>query len=148
MLSCGGLLCYLLAVFCAKKRPPKTSKNEMLVFGLCSTSDDQLSDPSDASWLKCQKRPPISLKNEMLIFGLRLTSNDRPSDPRYESQPKYKKGPQVIEKWNAHFWIMFNFWWLFFQFIVFCVIFWWSISGLLAANFVIFWQSSVQKKAP
>ena len=23
-----------------KKKPPKSSKNEMLIFGLCSTSDD------------------------------------------------------------------------------------------------------------
>ena len=30
-----------------KKRPPKSSKHEMLSFGLCSTSDDQPSDWSD-----------------------------------------------------------------------------------------------------
>ena len=29
-----------------QKRPPKLSKNKMFVFGLCSTSDDWLSDPS------------------------------------------------------------------------------------------------------
>ena len=28
------------------KRPPKSSKNKMLVFGLCSTSDDRPSNPS------------------------------------------------------------------------------------------------------
>ena len=39
----------------AKKRPPKSSKNEMLVFGLHSTSDDQLSDPSGESRSKCKK---------------------------------------------------------------------------------------------
>ena len=33
----------------AKKRPPKSSKTEMLIFGLHSTSDDQTSDPSDES---------------------------------------------------------------------------------------------------
>ena len=48
----------------------------MLVFGLCSTSDDQLSDPSDES----EKRPPKSSKNKMLIFGLHSTSDDQPSD--------------------------------------------------------------------
>ena len=37
-----------------KKRPPKSSKNEMLSFGLRSTSDDQLSDESR---LKCEKGP-------------------------------------------------------------------------------------------
>ena len=31
------------------KRPPKSSKNEMLIFILCSTSDDRPSDPSDES---------------------------------------------------------------------------------------------------
>ena len=57
----------------------------MLIFGLCSTSDDWPSDPSDESQLKCEKRPPKSLKNEMLIFGLCSTSNDWPSDPSGES---------------------------------------------------------------
>ena len=52
----------------------------MLIFGLCSTSDDQLSDPSDESRLKCEKRSPKSLKNEMLIFGLHSTSDDQLSD--------------------------------------------------------------------
>ena len=33
----------------------KSSKNEMLIFGLHSTSDDQLSDPSDESHPKCKK---------------------------------------------------------------------------------------------
>ena len=28
------------------KRPPKTSKDKMFIFGLCSTSDDQMSNPS------------------------------------------------------------------------------------------------------
>ena len=50
------------------KRPPKSSKNNMFIFGLRSTSDDWLSDPSDERWLKCKKRPPKSSKNEMFIF--------------------------------------------------------------------------------
>ena len=37
------------------KRPPKSSNNEMLIFGLHSTSDDWLSDLSDESWPKCKK---------------------------------------------------------------------------------------------
>ena len=32
-----------------EKRPPKSSKNEMLVFGLCLTTDDQLSNPCNES---------------------------------------------------------------------------------------------------
>ena len=40
-----------------KKRPPKSSKNEMLAFGLHSTSDDQPSDLSDEIRLKCEESP-------------------------------------------------------------------------------------------
>ena len=57
----------------------------MLTFGLCSTSDDQLSDPRDESQPKCEKRPPKSLKNEILVFGLCSTSDDWPSNPSDES---------------------------------------------------------------
>ena len=53
----------------AKKRPPKSSKNEMLVFGLYSNSDNQPSNPSNESQPKCHKMPPKSSKNEILIFG-------------------------------------------------------------------------------
>ena len=38
-----------------QKRPPKLSKNKMFIFGLCSTSDDQLSDPSKKRRPKCKK---------------------------------------------------------------------------------------------
>ena len=41
----------------ARKGPPKSLKNEMLIFGLCSTCDDQLSYPSDESQPKCKKGP-------------------------------------------------------------------------------------------
>ena len=37
------------------KRPPKSSKNKMFIFGLCSTSDDWLSDLSKKCWLKHKK---------------------------------------------------------------------------------------------
>ena len=53
---------------------PLQPKNEMLIFGLCSTSDDQPGWSMDSN--------PIhhlsSQKNEMLIFGLRSTSDDWP----------------------------------------------------------------------
>ena len=42
-------------LFQCKKWPPKSSKNEMLIFRLHSTSDDQLSDLGDESQLKCKK---------------------------------------------------------------------------------------------
>ena len=58
------------------KRPPKSSKNGMLIFELHSTFDDWLSNPSDKSQLKCRKRPLKSSKNEMPIFGLHSTSDD------------------------------------------------------------------------
>ena len=45
----------------------KSSKNEMFVFGLRSTSDDQTSNLSDESQPKCEKRPRKSSKIEMLI---------------------------------------------------------------------------------
>ena len=37
------------------KRPPKLSKNKMFIFGLHSTSDDWLSNPSKTHQLKCKK---------------------------------------------------------------------------------------------
>ena len=66
-----------------------SSKSGMLSFGLCSTSDDQLSDLSNESQLKCEKRPPKSLKNEMLIFGLCSTSDDRLSNQMPPQQKKF-----------------------------------------------------------
>ena len=58
----------------------KSSKNEMLVFGLCSTSDDWSSYLSDKSQPKCEKMATKSSKSEMLIFGLHITSDDWPSN--------------------------------------------------------------------
>ena len=60
----------------AKIGPLSHHKNEMLIFGLHSTSDDRPSHPSDESQPKCKKRPPKSSKNEMLIFGLCSTYDD------------------------------------------------------------------------
>ena len=88
--------------------PPLSSqKNGMLIFGLCSTSDDQpgwsmdsnpIRHPSRAKKMKCSfldyfqflvisqagrwpqtpSTTPLQPKNEMLIFGLRSTSDDQP----------------------------------------------------------------------
>ena len=57
----------------------------MLIFGLRSTSDDWLSNPSNESRPKCDKRLLKSSNNEMLIFGLHSTSDDWPGDPGDES---------------------------------------------------------------
>ena len=48
-------------------------------------------------------------KNEMLIFGLCSTSDDQPGCSM-DSNPICHPSP--AKKWNAHFWIIFNFWWL------------------------------------
>ena len=37
------------------RRPSKSLKNQMFIFGLHSTSDEQLSDLSEKHWLKCKK---------------------------------------------------------------------------------------------
>ena len=76
-----------------KAPPPKSTKSEMLIFRLCSTSDDQPSNQSDKSLPKCKIRPPKSSKNEMLVFGLCSTSDDWPSNPSDESQSKCEKSP-------------------------------------------------------
>ena len=115
--------------------PPLCShKNEMLIFGLRSTSDDGLGWSMDSN-------PISSQNNEMLIFGLHSTSNDQlgwsmDSNPICHLSPATKMKcsfldyvqllmirwpgwwtqtpsatPLQPEKWNAHFWITFNFWW-------------------------------------
>ena len=119
--------------------PPLSSqKDEMLIFGLCSTSDDR---PGWSMDLKPHPPPLSSQKNEMLIFGLHLTSYDLPgwskeSNPVHHASPTKKMKcsfldyvqllmtgragwwtqtpsatPLQPKRWNAHFWITFNFWW-------------------------------------
>ena len=53
-----------------EKRPPKSSKNEMFVFGLRSTSDDWLSDLSEESQLKYKKmkKGPLSCQKLKCSF--------------------------------------------------------------------------------
>ena len=55
----GRVICAKKVNRIAKKQkiPPKSSKNKMFVFGLCSTSDDQPSDPSKKHWPKYKKGP-------------------------------------------------------------------------------------------
>ena len=85
--------------------PLSTQKNEMLIFGLCSTSDDWLScsidlnpihHPSPPQNMKC-----LSLYNIQHLMLARLVKGLKPHLP-----------PSLAKKWNVHFWIMFNFWWL------------------------------------
>ena len=150
--------------------PPLSSqKDEMLVFGLHSTSDDQLGwsmdsnpigYPSPTKKLKCSfldyiqilisrtgwwtwtpsLHPSPAKKNEMFTFGLHSNS-DQPGwsmdlNPIHHPSPARKikclfldyiqllmtgrtggwtqtpsATPLQPKKWNAHFWITFNFWW-------------------------------------
>ena len=109
----------------------------MLIFGLHLTSDDQPGWSMDSNpihhlsagikwnayfcimfnlwWLAGLVNglephlPPLSSrKNEMLIFGLLSISGDQP-DWSMDSNPIHHPSP--AKKWNAHFWITFNFWW-------------------------------------
>ena len=73
--------------------PPLSSqRNEMLIFGLCSTSDDRLGWSMDSNPI-CHPSP--AKKNEMLIFGLCSTSDDRlgwlmDSNPIHHPSPAKK----------------------------------------------------------
>ena len=90
--------------------PPRSAKNEMLIFGLCSTSDDQLSNLRNESHPKCKKIATKLSKNEMLNFGLHSTFDGQPSNLRDKSHPKCEKnGCQIIKNCNTHFWNTFNF---------------------------------------
>ena len=122
-----------------KPHPPSLSsqKNEMLIFGLHSTSDDWLGrsmdmnsihHPSAAKKMKCSffvyvqclmiswagqwsrtpSATPLQPKKEMLIFVLHSTSDDWPCQSM-DSNPICCPSP--AKKWNAHYWITFNFWW-------------------------------------
>ena len=68
----------------------------MLIFGLCSTSDDWLSNLSDESQPKCKKGPLSHQK--MFVFGLCSTSDDWSSDQSDKSQLKCEKGPLSHQK--------------------------------------------------
>ena len=86
--------------------PPLSSqKNEMLIFGLHSTSDDWPSWLIDSNLIH---HPSPDKKNEILIFGLRsLLMIGWASWWTWTPSGT----PLLPKKWNAHFLIMFNFWW-------------------------------------
>ena len=86
--------------------PPLSSqKNEMLIFGLCSTSDDQegwfinlnpICDPYPATKMKC------SFLDNVQLLMISWTGQWTRMPSTTPLQPK---------TWNACFWITFNFWW-------------------------------------
>ena len=131
--------------------PPLSSqRNEMLIFGLHSTSDDwsdwlmdsnPIHHPSPAKNIEPHPPPISSQEHEMLIFGLCSTSDDQPgwsmdSNPVCHLSAAKKMKCSFLDyvqllmigragrwtwalcaislqpkKWNAHFWVTFNFWW-------------------------------------
>ena len=112
-------------------------KNEMLIFGLCSLLMISLAD----WWTWTPSATPLHQKNEMLIFVLHSTSDDwlglsMDLNPIHHLSPPKKMKCSYFDyvqllmigqagqwtqtpsttclqpkKWNAHFWILFNFSW-------------------------------------
>ena len=86
--------------------PPLSSqKNEMLIFGLCSTSDywpgrsmdsNPICQPSPTNKMKCSFLEYVQLLMISLAGWWTRTPSATPLQPK---------------KWNATFWITFNFWW-------------------------------------
>ena len=58
-----------------KKRPPNSSKNKMPIFGLCSTSDDQLSDLNDEQ-LKQKKKKKQKKKAPLTLWKIKCSFLD------------------------------------------------------------------------
>ena len=118
--------------------PLSTQKNDMHIFGLCSTSHDLPGWSMDSNPIHC---PSAAKKMKCFFFGLHSTSDDWPgwvidSNPIHHPSPANKMKysfldyvqllmiswagwwtqtpsttPLQPKKWNAHFLIMFNFWW-------------------------------------
>ena len=86
--------------------PPLSSqKNEMLIFWLCSTSDDQLGWSMDSNPI-CHPSPANKMKCHFLdYFQLLMISQTG----QWTQTPSIT--PLQPIKWNTHFWITFNFWW-------------------------------------
>ena len=85
---------------------PLQPKNEMVIFGLLSTSDDRsgwsmdsnpICHPSPAKKMKCSFLDYVELLRVGWAGQWTRTPSTTPLQPK---------------KWNACFWIMFNFWWL------------------------------------
>ena len=85
--------------------PPCLAKKKMLIFGLRWTSDDRLGWLMDLNPL-CHPSPVKKIKCSFLDYVQLLMISQAvqwtwtPSATRLQPQ-----------KWNAHFWIMLNFWW-------------------------------------
>ena len=94
-----------------EERPPMSSKNKMLVFGLRSTSDHWPSDLSIECRPKSKKnerRPPMSSKKKMLGFGLCSTSDNQPSDLSDKRWLKCGKRPPKSSKNEILIFILYS----------------------------------------
>ena len=85
--------------------PVSSQKNKMLIFGLCSTSDDQsgwLRDSNPIHHLSPPKKMKCSFLDyvQLLMIGRAGQWTETPSAT-----------PLQPITWNATFWITFNFWW-------------------------------------
>ena len=90
-----------------KPHPPPLSsqKNEMLVFGLHSPTDDRQAWSMDSNPI-CHPSPAKNMKCSFLDYVQLLMIRW----PGWWTQTP-SATPLQPEKWNAHFWITFNFWW-------------------------------------
>ena len=86
--------------------PSPAKKNEMLIFGLHSTSDDQLDWSMDSNAIH-HPSPAINMKCLFLDYIQLLMISQAGRCTRTPSTTSLQS-----QKWNAHFWITFNFWWL------------------------------------
>ena len=87
--------------------PPLSSqKHEMLLFGLRSTSDDRLGWSMDSNPIH-HPSPAKKMKSSFLYYVEVLVISRAGWWTRTPSAT-----PLQPKKWNAHFWILFKFWWL------------------------------------
>ena len=82
-----------------------SQKNEMLIFWLCSTSDDQLGWSMDLNPI-CQPSPANKMKCYFLYYVQLLMISQAGQWTRTPSSTSLQP-----KKWNAHICIMFNCWW-------------------------------------
>ena len=87
--------------------PPPVScqKIEIFIFVLCWTSDDQPGWCMDSNPI-CHPSPAKKMKCSFLDFVQLLMISQA---GQWTQTPSAT--PLLPKKWNAHFWIMFNFWW-------------------------------------
>ena len=87
-------------------QPPLSKKNKMLIFGWLSTSGDRPGWSMDSNPI-CHHSPAKKMKCSFLDYiQLLMIGRAGPWTQTLSTTPLQPK------KWNAHFWITFNFWWL------------------------------------